>query len=263
VLGNRSTPTVILVHGAFVDASSWAGVIAQLQIAGLPVVAPANPLRGLASDAAYIAGVTDEIDGPALLVGHSYGGAVVTVAGTLASDVLGLVYVAAFALDEGESVLDVGTRFPNTMLTEALRPGVCRDVKGDATVELYIDRAAFARLFAADIPGVPAAVAALAQRPVAAGAFEDRAAAAAWKALRSWYVIATNDQIIHPVAQRFMAARAGASTIEVDASHAVAISQPALVANQIREAALAAQRTPPPPPHPTKPRPQPGRQKAS
>jgi pimeloyl-ACP methyl ester carboxylesterase len=246
VLRNGSTPTVVLVHGAFVDASSWAGVIAQLQLAGLPVVASANPLRGLASDARYIAAVTDEIDGPALLVGHSYGGAVITVAGSLASNVLGLVYVTAFALDVGESVLEVGTRFPNTMLTEALRPGVRLDVNGHATVELCIEEAAFPRLFAADVPGVPAAVAAAAQRPVAARAFEDRASAAAWKALGCWYIVATKDQVIDPAAQRFMAARAGARTVEVDASHAVAISQPALVANQIREAALAAQRT-----HPT------------
>jgi pimeloyl-ACP methyl ester carboxylesterase len=246
VLSHGSTPTAVLVHGAFEDASGWAGVIAQLQLAGVPVVACANPLRGLASDARYIAGVTDEIDGPALLVGHSYGGAVITVAGSVASNVLGLVYVTAFALDEGESVLEVGARFPNTRLNEALRPGVCLDVDGHATVELCIDEAAFPRLFAADVPGVPAAVAAAAQRPVAARAFEDRASAAAWKALRCWYIVTTKDRVIDPAAQRFMAARAGARTIEVAASHAVAVSQPALVANQIREAVLAARRI-----HPT------------
>lgn len=109
---NGSLPTVLLVHGAFADASIWAGVVSRLQFAGIDVVAPANPLRGLAIDARYIASVADEIDGPAILVGHSYGGAVITAVGSTLSNVLGLVYVAAFALEAGESVLDVSRRFP-------------------------------------------------------------------------------------------------------------------------------------------------------
>jgi pimeloyl-ACP methyl ester carboxylesterase len=246
-LRNGSTPTVLLVHGAFSDASSWAGVIAELQMVGIDVVALANPLRGLASDARYIASVTDEIDGPAMLVGHSYGGAVVTVAGSLTSNVVGLVYVTAFALEEGESVLDVSARFPDSLLTAALRPTVCLDADGEPTVELYIDRSAFPRVFAADLPADVAAVAAATQRPIASVALEERASAPAWKTLPSWYVVASADRVIHPDAQRFMAARAAAGTLELDASHSVATSQPALVADHIRKAAVAARHAVPTP----------------
>jgi pimeloyl-ACP methyl ester carboxylesterase len=220
-------------------------VIPELQMVGIDVVAPANPLRGLASDARYIASVADEIDGPAMLVGHSYGGAVTTVAGSLTSNVVGLVYVTAFALEEGESVLDVNARFPDSLLTAALRPAVCLDGDGEPTVELYIDRDEFPRVFAADLPADVAAVAAATQRPIASVALEERASAPAWKTLQCWYVLASADRLIHPDAQRFMAARADARTLEVDASHAVATSQPALVADHIREAALAARRAGP------------------
>jgi pimeloyl-ACP methyl ester carboxylesterase len=263
LLRNGSTPTALLVHGAFADASSWAGVIAHLQTAGIEAVALANPLRGLCPDARYVASAAEEVDGPTMLVGHSYGGAVITVAAALASNVVGLVYVTAFALDQGESVLDVSARFSDSVLTASLRPAVCPDGDGGSIVELYIDRAAFPTVFAADLPADLGAVAAATQRPIAATAFVERASAAAWKTLECWYVVATADRVIRPDAQRFMAARAGARTIEVDASHAVAISQPALVANQIHEAAPATQRT-----HPTattshEPRPQSGRQKVS
>jgi pimeloyl-ACP methyl ester carboxylesterase len=236
---------VLLVHGAFADASSWAGVIAQLQTAGIDTVAPANPLRGLGADARYIASVAEEIDGPTLLVGHSYGGAVTTVAAALAGNVLGLVYVTAFALDEGESALDVSARFPECPLTRALRPTVCPDGDGQSIVELSIDRDAFPRVFAGDLSARVAAVAAATQRPIAAAALEERAPAAAWKTLQCWYVVATADRVLHPDAQRFMAARAAARPLEVDASHAVATSQPELVADLIHEAALATRRTAP------------------
>ena len=235
---------MLLVHGAFADASSWAGVIAQLQTAGIDAVAPANPLRGLSSDARYIASVAEEIDGPTMLVGHCYGGAVISVAAARAANVVGLVYVTAFALDEGESVLDVSARFPDSLLTTALRSAVCRDGDFESTVELYIDRAAFPRVFAGDLSAADAAVAAATQRPIAAAALEERASAAAWKTLECWYVVATADRVIPPDAQRFMAARAAARVLEVDASHAVATSQPALVADQIHAAALATRRTP-------------------
>jgi pimeloyl-ACP methyl ester carboxylesterase len=234
---------VLLVHGAFADASSWAGVIAQLQAAGVDAVAPANPLRGLSADARYIASVAEEIDGPTMLVGHSYGGAVTTVAAALAGNVVGLVYVTAFALDEGESVLEVSARFPESALAAALRPAVCPERDGQSIVELYIDRDAFPGVFAADLPTQEAAVAAATQRPIAAAALEERASAAAWKTLQCWYVVATADRVIHPDAQRFMAARAAARPLEVDASHAVATSQPELVADLIQEASLATRRT--------------------
>jgi non-heme chloroperoxidase len=233
---NGSTPTVLLVHGAFGDGSMWAAVIAELQDAGIGVMAPANPLRGLASDAAYIASVAAAIDGPVMLAGHGYGGAVVTVAGCAAGNVVGLVYVTGYALDAGESVLEIGGRFPGSQLATALRPATFPDSHGDLGVELYLDQEAFPRVFAADLPGRTAAAAAAAQRPIAAAAFEERSLAAAWKTIPSWYLIATADQVIAPDAQQFMAERAQAHTVQIQASHAVALAQPATVARQIAAA---------------------------
>jgi len=235
---NGSTPTVLLVHGAFADASGWAGVIPALQAAGVDVIAPANPLRGLAVDAAYIAGVAGEIDGPVLLAGHSYGGAVITTAGAQAGNVVGLVYIAAFAVDEGESALDVAGRFPQSRLNQALRPATFTTGCGEPGVELYIKNDAFPEVFAADLPEHLTTVMAVTQRPIAAAALEAKSQAAAWRTLPSWYAVATADQAIHPDAQRFMAKRAGAQTVEVNASHAIALSQPAAVAELVRAAAL-------------------------
>jgi pimeloyl-ACP methyl ester carboxylesterase len=232
-----STPTVVLVHGAFADASIWARVIPELQDAGLTVLAPANPLRGLAADAAYIAAVAAAIGGPVLLAGHSYGGAVITAAGTQAGNVMGLVYVAAFALDEGESALDLAGRFPPSRLDPALRRSTFSDGNGEPGVEVYIARDGFARAFAADLPEPFTTVLAAVQRPIVAAALEEKCPAAAWRSLPSWYLIATADQAIHSDAQRFMARRSGSRTVEVDASHAVALSQPAAVVALIRVAA--------------------------
>lgn len=234
---NESTPTVLLVHGAFADTSSWAGVIPAVLATGCDVVAAANPLRGLAADAAYIASVAGEIDGPVLLVGHSYGGAVITVAGAQADNVVGLVYIAAFAVDEGESALDVAGRFPQSRLLMALRPVTFSTGCGEPGMELYIKRDAFSEVFAADLPTSVTAVLAVIQRPITAATLEEKARAAAWKALPSWYAVATADQVIHLDAQRFMARRAGARTVEVNASHAIALSQPGAVADLIRTAA--------------------------
>ena len=242
---NGSIPTVLLVHGEFADGSMWAGVIAELQAAGLGVIAPANPLRGLAADAAYIASVAEEIDGPVVLAGHSYGGAVITAAGPAAGNLTGLVYVAGFALDEGESVLDIDGRFPGSPLLAALRPATFRGVDGDPGVELYLDRGDFPRVFAADLPHRQACVAAAAQRPVAAAAYAEKSGPAAWKAAPSWYLIATADQMITSEAQQYMARRAQACTTEIGASHAVALTQPAAVAGQIAAAAAAAPRAHP------------------
>jgi pimeloyl-ACP methyl ester carboxylesterase len=236
---NGSSPTVLLVHGAFADASSWAGVIPALLAAGMDVIAPANPLRGLRTDAAYIAGVADEIDGPVLLVGHAYGGAVITVAGAQAGNVVGLVYLTAYAVDAGESVVDINRRLPPSRLGEALRPATSCTGGERRAVELYIKNSDFPAVFGADLPLQLATVLAVTQRPITAAAFEELAPVAAWKTLPAWYAVATADQIIHPEAQRFMARRAGAQTVEVNASHAIALSQPAAVAELIRTAAAA------------------------
>jgi hypothetical protein len=233
---------VLLVHDAFADGSMWAGVITELQAAGIGVIAVASPLRSLTSDAAYLASAAAEIDGPILLAGHGYGGAVITAAGSAAGNVAGLVYVAAFALDKGESALDITSRFPGSQLIPALRPAAFAGADGDPALELYIDREAYPRVFAADLPYRPAAATAAAQRPITAAAFEEKSPEAGWKTAPSWYIVATADQVITPEGQQFMARRAGAHSIEIDASHAIALTQPAAVAGHIAAAASSASR---------------------
>ena len=236
---STSTPTVVLVHGAFADASSWSGVIAALQSDGIPVVAPANPLRGLASDAAYLASVAAQIDGPVVLVGHSYGGALITVAG-MTENVVGLVYVAAYVLDEGESMGELQGRFPDSPLVGSLKQWDYPGADGGPAVELTIVREAFPSVFAADVPADVTKVLAVAQRPLAASAFTETASVAAWKTKPSWALVAGADRGIAPEVQRFAAKRAGATIVEVEAaSHAVALSQPKEVADLIRDAVRA------------------------
>ena len=232
----RSTPpTVVLVHGAFADASHWGPVVRELQAHDLPVLAPANPLRGLAHDAAYLASWVRQVDGPVLLVGHSYGGAVISVAGAAAGNVLGLVFVAAWILDEGESFADVADRFPATPLADALRPRTYPSRDGEPAVELSVAPELYRSAFAADLPSTVTAAAAVSQRPWAA-VFDERAGAAAWRTLPSWAVVATADLAIHPDAERHMARRAGATTVEVEASHSIALSQPQAVARLVLDA---------------------------
>jgi pimeloyl-ACP methyl ester carboxylesterase len=235
-----STPTVLLVHGAFTDASIWTDVIAGLQDAGIGVLAPANPLRGLATDAEYLAGVLRAIDGPVLLAGHDYGGAVITQAGSGADNAVGLVYVAAFVPAAGECLLDLTARFPDTRLQAALRPATFATGDTGSGVELYVTVERYRDVFAADLPERTTTAAAAAQRPIAAAAYQQPVTAAAWTTRPSWFVVATADRAIHPDAQRFMARRAGAHTVEVDASHAVARSRPDEVTTHIRAAAAAA-----------------------
>ncbi|MCC6793432.1 MAG: alpha/beta hydrolase, partial [Thermomicrobiales bacterium] len=199
-------PTVVLVHGAFADGASWSGVIGGLQSAGSTVVAPANPLRGLTVDSAYIAAVVGAIPGPVILVGHSYGGAVITNAAAGVGNVVGLVYVAAFVPDEGESLQQVGARFPEMPLVAALRPARVPVANTDETeIELTIDPAAYPSIVAPDLPRAESLVRAAAQRPIVAAAFSAPSQAAAWKTLPSWYAVATADQVIHPDEQRFFA----------------------------------------------------------
>ena len=235
---NSTTPTVVLVHGGFADASYWVPVIREFRASDLPVLAPANPLRGLASDAEYIASVVNQIDGPVLLVGHSYGGAVISVAGAATSNAVGLVYVAAWVLDEGESFGDIYERFGKTPLLDAVRPSNYPLPGGDTAVELSIVPELYQSAFAADLPSDVTDVLAVSQRPFAA-ILEDRAQAAAWKTLPAWAVVATGDKAIPPDAERHMAVRAGAQPIEVDASHSIALSQPKAVADLIRTAVTA------------------------
>jgi pimeloyl-ACP methyl ester carboxylesterase len=231
------TPTVVLVHGSFADASSWAGVIGILQAEGIATMAPANPLRSVSGDAAYIASVVNQVPGPVLLVGHSYGGVVITNAAPQTDNVVGLVYVAAFLPDEGESVLGLADQATDSLLGPALRPAEFpAGPDGEIGHELYIDQAAFHEVFCADLPAEQAAAMAVSQRPSAEATFGEPSGPAGWKTLPSWAIVATADHAIGATGERFMAERAGAITIEVDASHVVMTSQPQAVADLIMSA---------------------------
>ncbi|MBL1076846.1 alpha/beta hydrolase [Nocardia sp. 2] len=233
------TPTIVLVHGAFADSSSWNGVIEQLRAQGFSVVAAANPLRGLDSDAAYIASVLDSIEGPIVLAGHSYGGSVISVAAASKSTVTALVYIAAFIPAEGESALELTDRFPGSTLGPTTRSTSYPLPDGGTGTELHIHQDEYPRQFAADVPAPAAELMAITQRPVAIDALRQPATAAAWRTIPSYALLTTDDKNIPVESQRFMAERAGAQTVEVAASHAVAVSQPTPVADLIALAAKA------------------------
>jgi pimeloyl-ACP methyl ester carboxylesterase len=226
--------TVVLVHGAFADASGWNGVIERLQARGIKVMAPPNPLRGVAIDSAYIASVLKQIPGPVLAVGHSYGGAVITNAATNADNVIGLVYVAAFAPDEGERGIDIEKDSKDSVVNSALVPHQYPAGKnGETAVELSIDPAKFRDVFASDVPPTLCAAMAVAQRPVADSIFSEPSGAPAWKNRPSWAVVATGDKTIGSDVVRSMAKRAGAEITEVEGSHVIMISQPQAVTDVI------------------------------
>ncbi|QMU78355.1 alpha/beta hydrolase [Streptacidiphilus sp. PB12-B1b] len=235
-MNGSSCPTVVLVHGGFTDAGSWARVITELRKHDIPVYAPPNPLRGLAADSAYIASVAERIRGPVILVGHAYGGAVISVAG-MADNVVALVYVAAFIPDEGESVAELQGRFRDSLLAAHLSAAP-RPIDGsEPGTDFSIRPDAFRAVFAADLPQQVTAVLAVAQRPVAEAALAEKATAPAWRCKPSWALIAGADQVINPEVERFGADRAASATVEADgASHAVALSRPAVVAALIRDA---------------------------
>jgi pimeloyl-ACP methyl ester carboxylesterase len=233
---HRAKPTVVLVHGAFADASSWNGVVAGLQSRGYPVIAPANPLRGLSSDADYLKRLLATVAGPVVLVGHSYGGAVITNAAVNNPNVKDLVYVAAFAPEAGETALGLSNQFPGSTLGDALAPPV---PLGDGTHDLYIRQDAFHGQFAADVPRQAAALSAATQRPIRDAALGEGSGIPAWKTIPSWFVLAGADKNIPIAAQKFMADRAGSRrTITVDgASHSIAVSHPRAVTDLINKAA--------------------------
>ncbi|MYX37121.1 MULTISPECIES: alpha/beta hydrolase [unclassified Streptomyces] len=242
-------PTVVLVHGAWADSAGWTGVAKRLQADGYPVAAPATPLRGLAGDAAYLADYLRTIKGPVVLVGHSYGGAVITGAATGNADVKALVYVAAFAPDKGESIADLVGRFPGSHLSDdpnapvptALNAVPFTQADGGTGVDLYIKPDKFRDVFLSDrVSRSKAAVLAVTQRPITAQAVGEPAAQApAWKTIPSWYLVARGDRTIPAAAERFMAARARARTSEVDGPHAVHVTDPGVVTRLIEKAAAA------------------------
>jgi pimeloyl-ACP methyl ester carboxylesterase len=230
-------PTVVLVHGAFADGSSWNRVIERLQAEGVQVTAPANPLRGISIDSAYIASLLEQIPGPVLAVGHSYGGAVITNAATNANNVVGLVYVAAFAPDEGERLGEIESDSKDSVLNTALMPLQYPTGQDTETaVEFAMDPEKFHDAFAADLPAEQTAVAAATQRPVAELAFSEPSGKPAWKNLPSWAVVATSDKAAGTDVVRSMAERAGATITEVEGSHVIMISRPQVVTDVILRA---------------------------
>ena len=232
-------PTVVLVHGAFAESASWNGVIEQLRDDGYPVIAAANPLRGLQHDAEQLRGVLDHVSGPIVLAGHSYGGSVMSVAADGHPGVRALVYVGSFLLAEGESTGELAGKFPGNELGSALDPVTVPDGNGGTVTDLYIQADKFRPVFAADVAPEVAELMNATQRPITSEALEEKATAAAWRTIPSWTLVTRQDLAVPAEAQLFMAERARSTAVEVDASHAVAVSRPGVVADLIVQAALA------------------------
>jgi len=232
--------TVVLVHGAFADASSWNGVIERLQSRGVPVVAVANPLRGISADSSYLASVLEQTPGPIIAVGHSYGGAVISNAATGNDSVVGLVFVAAFAPDEGENLGEAGAQSKDSVLGTALVPRQYPTDDGGSATEFFIDPAKVRDAFAGDLSDQQAALIAATQRPVSELGFSESNGPPAWKHVPSWAVVATGDKAAGADLVRSMAERANATITEVEGSHVIMISQPDAVAQVILEAVSSA-----------------------
>jgi pimeloyl-ACP methyl ester carboxylesterase len=234
---NPTTPTVVLVHGAFVDASSWSAVAARLLAAGIPTEAVPNPLRGLTYDGEHIASILGQIPGPVVLVGHSYGGPVITYASAKAPNVRALVYVASFGLDKGDSTLGSVASFPPSMLNDALKPRSYPNGDKPAT-EFYIQFEKFSEVFAADLPAEQAAVLAISQRPGSEISFgEPLAIEPGWKTIPSWFIVAGADHAINPDSERAAAQKLGSTMSEIaGGSHLIMLSHSETVTNVILEA---------------------------
>jgi pimeloyl-ACP methyl ester carboxylesterase len=234
-------PTIVLVHGAWEQGSSWSAVVEQLRGRGYRVIVPELPLRRLADDAAHVADVLHTINGPVVLVGHSYGGAVISNAAVADQNVAALVFIAAFAPDRGESILGLDVRDPGSLVAASLLP-----VPSGADVDLFVNPLLYRQVFAGDVAAPAAASMADAQRPLTLKALTDPSAAPAWTSIASWYLVASDDLAIPPATERFMAARAHATTVEIASSHAAHVAHPDAVTDLIAAAAAGAE--PPPPP---------------
>ena len=234
------TPTVVLVHGAFADAGSWSVVTEHLLAEGIAVLAPAVPLRSLIGDSDYIASVFSQVEGPLLAVGHSYGGAVITNAATKATNVVGLVYVAAFAPEEGETLGEIEGTSRDSALAPALQPRQFPTGVGDeVATELYVQADKFHEVFAGDLPATQSAVLGASQRPVAASAFDEKSGVPAWKTLPSWAAVAIGDKAAGADVIRAGVKRAGADILEIDGSHLIMLSQARAVTDVILKAVKA------------------------
>nr|WP_299504464.1 alpha/beta hydrolase [uncultured Rhizobium sp.] len=235
-IAQPAKPTVVLVHGAFADSSSWNGVTKILQKDGYTVVAAANPLRSVAGDAAYVSDIVSSIKGSVVLVGHSYGGQVISTAANGKDNVKSLVYVAAFAPEAGEAAADLAGKFPGGTLGQALAAPV---KLANGGVDLSIDQAKFHDQFAHDVSAEDAALMAAGQRPITEAALTEKSGAPAWKNLPSYFIYGDGDKNIPAQALGFMAERADSKRTVVvkGASHVVMFSQPQAVADLIEEAA--------------------------
>jgi pimeloyl-ACP methyl ester carboxylesterase len=232
--GSAVKPTIVLEHGAWADGSSWSGVVTRLQKAGYTVDVPPDPLRGPGSDAAYLVSYLATVTGPVVLVGHSYGGFVITNAATGDTNITALVYVDAYIPAQGDTINSLTAQFPGSQITPAAlnfvpSPGGVTDV--------YIKAALFRGILANDLPASQAAELAATQRPIAASALTEASGPPAWASIPSWAVIGTADHAIPPAAQEFMAARAHATVTKIEASHLSLISRPVQVASVIEAAA--------------------------
>lgn len=233
-------PTIVLIHGAFADGSSWSRVVRILQDEGYTVYVPPNPLRGLASDSAYIASFLQTITGPIVLVGHSYGGAVITNAATGNANIKALVYVDGFAPDQGETLGALSSAppapgQPASCLANA--PAVFNFVPFNGGTDVYIKPSVYPSCFANTIPTAQANVMAAEQRPIASSTFGEKSGIPAWKTIHSFYVVGTLDLVIPPWAQLFMAHRINATITQVAGPHPSMITEPDQVAGVIETAA--------------------------
>jgi pimeloyl-ACP methyl ester carboxylesterase len=238
------TPTIVLVHGAWADATGFDLEIRALRERGFTVIGFANPLRDLAADARYLAELLRTLSGPIVLVGHSYGGNVISVAAVGNDQVTALVYLNGWMCDEGESQQQLLEKFEGSLVGPSIRPVPFTGPDGTEGVDLYLDREAFHEAFAADVDPETAAVMAAAQRPYAVAAFAGTPSGPlAWKTLPCWYLLGTDDKAIPPTLQRFMAERANATIVEVPASHVSFVSQPEAATQLILQAVEATSRS--------------------
>jgi len=234
------TPTIVLVHGAWADATGFDPEIRALRERGFTVIGFANPLRDLAADARYLVETLRSLTGPIVLVGHSYGGNVISVAAASVDQVKALVYLNGWMCDEGESQQELLEKFAGSLVGPSIRPVPFTAPDGSEGVDLYLDRDAFHEAFAADLDPETAAVMAAAQRPYAAAAFAGTPSGQlAWKTLPCWYLLGTEDKAIPPALQRYMAERANATIVEVPASHVSFVSQPEAATQLILQAVEA------------------------
>ena len=235
-----ATPTIVLVHGAWADATGFDPEIRALRDRGFTAIGFANPLRDLAADARDLVETLRSLTGPIVLVGHSYGGNVISVAAASVDQVKALVYLNGWMCDEGESQQQLLEKFEGSLVGPSIRPVPFTAPDGSEGVDLYLDRDAFHEAFAADLDPETAAVMAAAQRPYAAAAFAGTPSGAlAWKTLPCWYLLGTEDKAIPPSLQRFMAERANATIVEVPASHVSFVSQPEAATQLILQAVEA------------------------